>query len=182
LTDEKPPEPEKSDPAIVAGDPPPPGRSVMPHMSWYRLDDWNEALFVATPRGINPAQLSALYYQNPATDQPEESQPASQSAQAPAEPTSSVALSGFTSIRTFGNATAKEPESDSDVPDVESIPSQVATASQFTLNAEGRVDLVPDPPIADGSQREIYSEVRHKALKRSATTNSLISPNPSIDF
>jgi hypothetical protein len=54
------------------------------------------------------------------------------------------------------------------VPGIDSIPSQVATASQFAINAEGRIDLVPDPPIADGSQREIYSEVRHKALKLSA--------------
>jgi hypothetical protein len=37
-------------------------------------------------------------------------------------------------------------QSDSDVP---GIPSQIATASQFGVNAEGRMDLVPDPPIAD---------------------------------
>jgi hypothetical protein len=55
------------------------------------------------------------------------------------------------------------------VPGVESIPQQVIAASRFALNAEGRIDLLPDPPLTDdGLQREIYQEVRHKALALSA--------------
>jgi hypothetical protein len=52
----------------------------------------------------------------------------------------------------------------SGLPDVDAIPPQVAAASQFALNAEGRIDLVADPPLADDLQREIYQEVRYKAL------------------
>ena len=44
----------------------------------------------------------------------------------------------------------------------------MAAASQFALDAEGRIDLVPDPPLANGLQREIYQEVRHKALELAA--------------
>jgi hypothetical protein len=50
-----------------------------------------------------------------------------------------------------------------DVPEVESIPPQETAANQFALDAEGRIDLVPDPPVVDDSQREFYREVRHKA-------------------
>jgi hypothetical protein len=64
----------------------------------------------------------------------------------------------------FEYATADELESGSEVPGVDSIPQQVAAASQFALDAEGRLDLVPDPPLADGMQREIYQEVRYKAV------------------
>jgi hypothetical protein len=53
-------------------------------------------------------------------------------------------------------------------PSAEDIPQQVAAASQFALDAEGRIDLVPDPPHADELQREIYQEARHKALGLSA--------------
>jgi hypothetical protein len=59
-----------------------------------------------------------------------------------------------------------------DLPDVDSIPRQVPAASQFALDAEGHIDLVPDPPdyalLAFDSQREIYQEVRRKALALSA--------------
>jgi len=53
-------------------------------------------------------------------------------------------------------------------PSVDSIPQQVASASRFALDAEGRIDLVPDPAHADGLQREIYQEMRHKADALSA--------------
>jgi hypothetical protein len=55
-----------------------------------------------------------------------------------------------------------------DMPGIDSIPQQVATASQFVLDAEGRIDLLPDPPIADDLQRTIYQEVRYKADALSA--------------
>jgi hypothetical protein len=61
----------------------------------------------------------------------------------------------------FQHAIADEPE---DLTDADAIPEQAAAASQFALDAEGRIDLVPDPPLADGLQREIYQEVRYKAL------------------
>jgi hypothetical protein len=55
-----------------------------------------------------------------------------------------------------------------DIPAVNSIPQQVTAASQFALNADGRIDLVLDPPShaqsADNLQREMYQEMRHKAL------------------
>jgi hypothetical protein len=47
---------------------------------------------------------------------------------------------------------------------VDSIPPQVASATLFVLDAEGRIDLAPDPPLADDLQREIYQEVRYKAV------------------
>jgi hypothetical protein len=62
------------------------------------------------------------------------------------------------------DATAEEQQTSSELPSVDSIPQQVAAASQFVLDAEGRIDLVRDPPLTDGLRREIYQEVRYKAL------------------
>ena len=49
-------------------------------------------------------------------------------------------------------------------PEADAIPRQTAVASQFVLNADGRLDLVPDAPLPNDMQREIYQEVRYKAL------------------
>jgi hypothetical protein len=54
------------------------------------------------------------------------------------------------------------------LPRIELIPQQARAASQFTLDVAGRIDLVPDPPdkalLADPIQRELYEDIRHKAL------------------
>jgi hypothetical protein len=66
----------------------------------------------------------------------------------------------------FQHAIAEEP--DDGLPDADVIPEQAGGASQFTLDAEGRIDLVPDPPsltpLVDETQRELFEEMRHKAL------------------
>jgi hypothetical protein len=61
----------------------------------------------------------------------------------------------------FQHATEDEPD---ELPDVDAIPPQTTAASQFALDAEGRLDLLPDAPLPDDMQREIYQEVRYKAL------------------
>jgi hypothetical protein len=61
----------------------------------------------------------------------------------------------------FLNALANEPENP---PEADAIPRQTAAASQFAIDAEGRLDLLPDAPVHDDMQREIYQEVRYKAL------------------
>jgi hypothetical protein len=50
-----------------------------------------------------------------------------------------------------------------------SIPQQMGTATQFVIDeTTGRIDLVPDSPdlalLGDPAQRELYAEVRQKAL------------------
>jgi hypothetical protein len=60
----------------------------------------------------------------------------------------------------FQDALSGEPEN---LPDAHEIPDQRSAASQFALDAEGRLDLLPDAPLADDLQREMYLEVRHKA-------------------
>ena len=61
----------------------------------------------------------------------------------------------------FHDALADEPENP---PEADAIPQQTAVASQFSVNAEGRIDLLPDAPLPDNAQRQIYQEARHKAL------------------
>jgi hypothetical protein len=61
----------------------------------------------------------------------------------------------------FQHATEDEPD---ELPDVDAIPRQTAAASQFALDRDGRLDLLPDEPLPDDTQRDIYQEVRHKAL------------------
>jgi hypothetical protein len=65
----------------------------------------------------------------------------------------------------FKSATEDKPD---ELPNADTIPRQTTAASQFVLNAEGRLDLLPDAPLADGMQHETYQEVRHKALALSA--------------
>jgi hypothetical protein len=71
----------------------------------------------------------------------------------------------------FHDATAESPESPIEAPAIE-IPDQLPLGSQFAVDASGLIDLVPDPPslapLADGLQREMYREVRHKVLGVSA--------------
>ncbi len=54
------------------------------------------------------------------------------------------------------------------LPDVDAIPLQAKAATQFGPNAEGRIDLVPDPPghaaLVDAIQREHYQETRLKTI------------------
>jgi hypothetical protein len=54
-----------------------------------------------------------------------------------------------------------------EVPAIELIPQQARAASQFALDASGRIDLIPDPPdqavLADSEQRELYADLRDKA-------------------
>jgi hypothetical protein len=106
----------------------------------------------------------------PLTLRATESQPAPQSVQVPAEPSASTAPLETTSvIEQPESVTLATSVSRSDLPDVDSIPPQLTTGSQFALDTHGRIDLVPDPPQADdGVQREVYQEVRHKALALSA--------------
>jgi hypothetical protein len=52
-------------------------------------------------------------------------------------------------------------------PDADAIPPQVSAASQFALDREGRIDLVPDAPLPNDMQRELYEDVRYKALAMS---------------
>ena len=87
-------------------------------------------------------------------------------------------FSGAASIRADGNAQAGTAPTGvgseeaslrygTDEPPVNSIPQQVTAASQFTLDATGRMDLLPDPPdqavLADPKQRDLYADLRHKA-------------------
>jgi len=58
----------------------------------------------------------------------------------------------------------QEPQSEAQhSPDLNAIPRQITNSSQFYIDAQGRVDLVPDPPVADNLQGQIYQEVRYKA-------------------
>ena len=52
-------------------------------------------------------------------------------------------------------------------PDPIAIPEQTLAASQFALDAQGQLDLLPDPPFTDNAQREIYQDVRYKTLSLS---------------
>lgn len=61
----------------------------------------------------------------------------------------------------FRHATEDKPD---ELPEADAIPLQATAASQFALNAEGRLDLLADAPLRDDMQRDIYQEVRHKAL------------------
>jgi hypothetical protein len=61
----------------------------------------------------------------------------------------------------FQDALADEPEN---LPNADAIPRQTAAASQFALDAQGQLDLLPDAPLPDDMQRETYQEVRYKAL------------------
>jgi hypothetical protein len=61
----------------------------------------------------------------------------------------------------FQHALAAEPE---DRPNIEAIPRQTAVATQFAVDAAGRIDLLADEPSPDGMQRELFQEVRYKAL------------------
>ena len=49
-------------------------------------------------------------------------------------------------------------------PQVDAIPQQTTAASRLAVEPEGRLDLITDTPSPDGTQRELYQEVRHKAL------------------
>ncbi len=53
------------------------------------------------------------------------------------------------------------------VPPLEAIPEQAPASTNFRINPERLIDVVPDPPTAetlsDSLQRELYSEVRRKA-------------------
>lgn len=46
-------------------------------------------------------------------------------------------------------------------PQVDAIPQQTTAASRFAVDPEGRLDLITDTPSPDGTQRELYQEVRH---------------------
>ena len=61
----------------------------------------------------------------------------------------------------FRDALADERESP---PILDAIPRQAPAASQFALDREGRIDLVSHPPLANAMQRELYGEVRYKAV------------------
>jgi hypothetical protein len=50
-------------------------------------------------------------------------------------------------------------------PDDDAIPRQTAMASQFAIDSMGRLDLLPDAPVPDDAQRDIYQEVRIKTLE-----------------
>jgi hypothetical protein len=70
-----------------------------------------------------------------------------------------------------------------------SIPRQVVTASQFSINeTTGRIDLVPDSPdlamLADPSQRIFMRRcvTRHSRCLLSAATNSVTFPDRAISF
>jgi hypothetical protein len=65
----------------------------------------------------------------------------------------------------FRSASEDHPE---ELPNADTIPRQTTAGSQFVINAEGQLDLSLDAPLADVMQREIYQEVRHKALVLSA--------------
>ena len=52
-------------------------------------------------------------------------------------------------------------------PDADAIPRQAAAASQFALDRDGRIDLIPDAPLPNDMQREVYEDVRYKALAMS---------------
>ena len=55
----------------------------------------------------------------------------------------------------------------SELPPVEALPEQAPVATTFSVNAQGLIDVVPDPPSldssTDASQRELYDETREKA-------------------
>jgi len=61
----------------------------------------------------------------------------------------------------FNFAVDQEAESP---PDLAIIPPQTPAAIQFFVNAQGELDLLPDPPAVDEGQHEFYQEVRYKAL------------------
>jgi hypothetical protein len=56
---------------------------------------------------------------------------------------------------------------DQKLPATDAIPQQVSTATRFAIDADGRLDVLPDPPTPDTAQNELYREVRYKALELS---------------
>lgn len=50
-----------------------------------------------------------------------------------------------------------------EAPPIEAIPEQVSAATSFRTNQQGLIDIVPDPPLVDPLQQEVYAEVRAKA-------------------
>jgi hypothetical protein len=66
-----------------------------------------------------------------------------------------------------------------DEPPVETIPQQEITGSQFRLDGEGLIDIVPDPPnhapYADATQRELFEEMRHKGFALAEVGHNLLA-------
>jgi hypothetical protein len=62
----------------------------------------------------------------------------------------------------------EEEEEEEAPPDIAEIPRQTPAASQFVVNQQGELDLLPDPPTKDDAQSELYLEVRYKALALSS--------------
>jgi hypothetical protein len=61
----------------------------------------------------------------------------------------------------FQHALADESEN---LPNADAIPRQTNAASRFALDLEARLDLLPDAPLPDDTQRKIYQDVRYKAV------------------
>ena len=63
------------------------------------------------------------------------------------------------------------------IPD-DTIPAQYTTATQFIADAQGRIDVLADPPshspLADTEQREKYGETRRKAIALLALGKNLL--------
>jgi hypothetical protein len=73
---------------------------------------------------------------------------------------------GVQHISVSGKAIASSRSSEP-TPPIEAIPEQEPIATRFAVNAQGLIDVVPDPPAHgtadDALQREIYDETREKA-------------------
>jgi hypothetical protein len=88
-------------------------------------------------------------------------------------PRRTVVHPGIIATETDAPEIKSEPATESAPQTNVSIPQQVATASHFSINeTTGRIDLVLDSPdlamLADPMERDLYAEVRHKALALSA--------------
>jgi Protein of unknown function (DUF1488) len=56
---------------------------------------------------------------------------------------------------------------------IDAIPEQTRAASQFALDASGRIDLILDPPyLGDPEQRVLYAELRRKAFELSGLSHN----------
>jgi hypothetical protein len=108
---------------------------------------WDVAAQIAASRQISPALLATL------------------GTTEPLRANASARVSGAAKLTL---TPAPDSSGPGELPSVDSIPQQMATATRFVLDAEGRIDLVPDPAHPDGLQREMYQEVRLKAGALSA--------------
>jgi hypothetical protein len=81
----------------------------------------------------------------------------------------------FEIISSGGTPLEMKPSAGTAPIEINNIPQQEAASLQFRLNAEGRIDLIPDPPIADATQNLLFEEMRYKAADLAGMGHNLLA-------